>query len=76
MGHPPFPLKPHEPGESGALCGRKSKLRECYYFKGRGRFDESLFVPRLDEAEKYKLKSGFNSICENRTRCRRSPNDV
>ncbi len=61
-------------GEACALCGRKTKLRECYFFKPQQRFDKSLFVPRLMEDEKYKLKSGLNSICENRTRCRRSPN--
>ncbi len=60
--------------EACKLCGNTDEnnyLRECYFFKSQEKFDRALYVPRLTYSEKYKLVSGYNSICSNRNRCRK-----
>jgi len=59
------------------ICGlpdrdiKSNHLREVYYFKNQDKFDRSLFVPRLNFLETSRLLSGSNSICSNRTICRK-----
>lgn len=57
--------------EQCKLCGRTADCVDVYFFKPQSRFDTGFLVPRLTEDEKYRLASGTNTICRNRTACRK-----